>query len=279
MTRSRIFLRIVYSYFKADPFVETNGLTTWATCSTRPSLLYSFPHTISAPTALLNSGLALRGFTEYRHDISDTFAFWRSIKCCLCPIRCWRRNRGIPEERASRDHALYFDAVYRLVKCAELFSRLSIFVQYVRDVLTQKVIMPPLSPDESPGFLLAQVCLLHHAVAQAMLEALASIEDSRPGCTSARGGRVSRTASVAAPERDARHRHQDAAAHGKRLLGDSPSRRRRPARLSPTRLTLPKAVRAEMDATLRRLDEEAFAGFSTEERLPSAASCCKHAPI
>ena len=62
--------------------------------------------------------------------------------------------------------------MYRLVKCAELFSRLSIFVQYVRDVLTQKVIMPPLSPDESPGFLLAQVCRLHHTRAQAMLEAL-----------------------------------------------------------------------------------------------------------
>ncbi len=28
-----------------------------------------------------------------------------------------------------------------------------------------------------------------------------------------------------------------------------------------------RAVRAEMDATLRRLDEEAFAGFTAEERL------------
>ena len=69
-------LRIVYSYFKADPFVETNGLDYVGNTQYEAKPAYSFPHTISAIlTALLNSGLALRGFTEYRHDISGTFAF------------------------------------------------------------------------------------------------------------------------------------------------------------------------------------------------------------
>ena len=69
-------LRIAYSYFKSDPFVETNGLDYVGNTQYAAKPAYSFPHTISAVlTALLNSGLALREFTEYGHDISNSFAF------------------------------------------------------------------------------------------------------------------------------------------------------------------------------------------------------------
>jgi len=69
-------LRIVYSYFKSDPFVETNGLDYVGNTQYEAKPAYSFPHTISAVlTALFNSGLALREFTEYGHDISSSFAF------------------------------------------------------------------------------------------------------------------------------------------------------------------------------------------------------------
>ena len=119
MTRSRS--RIVYSYFKADPFVETNGLTTWATRSTRPSR-FSFPHTTPQLDGAAQQRAGSARFTEYRHDISDTFAFWRSIKCCLCPIRRWRRNRAFLRS-ASRDHALYLT---RCVQTCKMRSYLAV---------------------------------------------------------------------------------------------------------------------------------------------------------
>ncbi len=79
-------LRIAYSYFKSDPFVETNGLDYVGNTQYAAKPAYSFPHTISAVlTALLHSGLTLRQFTEYGHDISNSFAFlekYRMLPMC-----------------------------------------------------------------------------------------------------------------------------------------------------------------------------------------------------
>ena len=69
-------LRIVYSYFKSDPFIDTNGLDYVGGTQYDAKPTYAFPHTVSAIlTALLNNRLALHEFTEYSHDISSSFAF------------------------------------------------------------------------------------------------------------------------------------------------------------------------------------------------------------
>jgi len=134
--------------------------------------------------------------------------------------------------------------------------------------LTQKVIMPPLSPDESPGFLLAQVCRLHHTRAQAMLEALGLYRGQPPvlhflheedGLThSALAARLNVTPATVTKMLQ---RMENAGWVIRRP--DAVDQRVSRAYLTDAG----RAVRAEMDATLRRLDEEAFAGFSTEERL------------
>jgi len=69
-------LKIAYSYFKADPFVDTNGLDYIGNTTYEAKTTYSFPHTISATfTAILNNKLAVREFQEYPHDISLDFRY------------------------------------------------------------------------------------------------------------------------------------------------------------------------------------------------------------
>ena len=69
-------LKIVYSYFKDSPFISTNGLDYVGHTQYTSKPTYSFPHTIAATlTAVLQSGLTLREFQEYPHDITAEFAF------------------------------------------------------------------------------------------------------------------------------------------------------------------------------------------------------------
>ena len=69
-------LKIAYSYFKDDPFISTDGLDYYGKTQYAAKPTYSFPHTVAATlTAVLQSGLTLREFQEYPHDISETFQF------------------------------------------------------------------------------------------------------------------------------------------------------------------------------------------------------------
>lgn len=128
--------------------------------------------------------------------------------------------------------------------------------------------MPPPFNSESPGFLLAQVCRLHHTRARAALESLGLYRGQPPVLHILQ--------------------EQDGLTHGALAtrLGVTPAtmtkmlrrmekagwviRRPDPADQRVSRVYLSeagRAIRVKMDAALQRLDEEAFAGFTLEERL------------
>ena len=128
--------------------------------------------------------------------------------------------------------------------------------------------MSPPFDTESPGYLLAQVCRLHHARARAALEALGLYHGQPPVLHFLQ--------------------EEDGLAHGALAvrLGVTPAtmttmlqrmekagwviRRPDPADQRVSRAYLTEAGRAiivEMDAALQRLDDEAIAGFTLEERL------------
>lgn len=68
-------LKIAYSYFKTEPFVDTSGLDYIGNTTYESSPSYSFPHTLTDIfSSLLQNGLALQSFNEYGHDISNSFA-------------------------------------------------------------------------------------------------------------------------------------------------------------------------------------------------------------
>ncbi len=128
--------------------------------------------------------------------------------------------------------------------------------------------MSPPFNTESPGFLLAQVCRLHHTRARAALDSLGLFRGQPPVLHLLH--------------------EEDGLAHGALAtrLGVTPAtvtkmlrrmekagwviRRPDPADQRVSRAYLTEAGRAiivEMDAALQRLDEEAISGFTLEERL------------
>jgi hypothetical protein len=67
-------LKIAYSYFRREPFVETDGLDYIGNTKYASKPAYSFPHTISAILmSILENNLTLLEFHEYPHDISTGF--------------------------------------------------------------------------------------------------------------------------------------------------------------------------------------------------------------
>jgi SAM-dependent methyltransferase len=67
-------LKIAYSYFRREPFVETDGLDYIGHTKYASKPAYNFPHTISAIlTGVLENNLTLLEFREYPHDISAGF--------------------------------------------------------------------------------------------------------------------------------------------------------------------------------------------------------------
>jgi len=63
--------KVVYSYFKEEPWVETGGLDYYGGTSYEAKPTYAFPHTLAKIVmAGIGAGLALRHFAELDYDIS-----------------------------------------------------------------------------------------------------------------------------------------------------------------------------------------------------------------
>ena len=79
-------LKIVSSYFRTEPWVESGGLDYIGGTAYEGAVAYSFPHTLSDTfTAIIESGLVIVEFQEYAHDISATFAYLEKYgKIPLC---------------------------------------------------------------------------------------------------------------------------------------------------------------------------------------------------
>ncbi len=67
-------LKIANSYFRREPFVDTNGLDYVGNTQYAAKTTYAFPHTLTDIfTGMLKNGLTIREFQEYAHDISANF--------------------------------------------------------------------------------------------------------------------------------------------------------------------------------------------------------------
>ena len=69
-------LKIAYSYFKQDPFIDSNGLDYIGNTQYEAKPTCAFPHNISKiMTSILTNNLTLVEFQEYPHDISADFNY------------------------------------------------------------------------------------------------------------------------------------------------------------------------------------------------------------
>jgi len=67
-------LELRHSYFKPDPFVDTNGLDYYSHQDYESKPQYWFHHKLSdIVSAVLQAGLVLNAFDEYAHDVSNNF--------------------------------------------------------------------------------------------------------------------------------------------------------------------------------------------------------------
>lgn len=67
-------LKIAYSYFRKEPFVNDHGLDYVGNTQYDAKTAYAFPHTLADIfTGLVKNGLTIREFQEYLHDISADF--------------------------------------------------------------------------------------------------------------------------------------------------------------------------------------------------------------
>lgn len=65
-----------HSYFRREPFVETDGLDYWEGTQYESPPTYWFQHTLGDIVGgLLDHGFRLQSFREYDHDISGAFAY------------------------------------------------------------------------------------------------------------------------------------------------------------------------------------------------------------
>jgi ubiquinone/menaquinone biosynthesis C-methylase UbiE len=82
-------LRLQHSYFKADPFVDTDGLDYYGKTSYAAKPAYSFHHKLSDIIGgVLGNGMRLISFDEYAHDISSVFVHLESeeVRPPMCYI-------------------------------------------------------------------------------------------------------------------------------------------------------------------------------------------------
>jgi SAM-dependent methyltransferase len=64
-------LKVVYPYFKKDPWTDTSGLDYLGGTQYYGKKNYGFPHTLSAVfNAIIRSGIQIVELTEYPHDVS-----------------------------------------------------------------------------------------------------------------------------------------------------------------------------------------------------------------
>lgn len=65
-----------HSYFRTEPFIETDGLDYWEGTTYDSAPTYWFQHTLSDIIGgVLDAGFEIRSFREYDHDISEAFAY------------------------------------------------------------------------------------------------------------------------------------------------------------------------------------------------------------
>lgn len=65
-----------YSYFRTEPFVEEGGQDYYDNSATIKSTIYSFSFTLTDVFMnSINSGLEIKDFREYKHDISNSYKF------------------------------------------------------------------------------------------------------------------------------------------------------------------------------------------------------------
>ncbi len=73
-----------HSYFKQDPWVDTDGLDYFDGESYQSKPLYTFPHTLSEIImACIDNGLAIERFDEYPHDLSPSYAHLERLEAKL----------------------------------------------------------------------------------------------------------------------------------------------------------------------------------------------------
>ena len=73
-----------HSYFKTDPWIDTEGLDYFDGESYESKPLYTFPHTLSEILmACIGNGLAIEQFDEYPHDLSPSYAHLERLEAKL----------------------------------------------------------------------------------------------------------------------------------------------------------------------------------------------------
>lgn len=73
-----------HSYFKEDPWIDTDGLDYFDGESYESKPLYTFPHTLSEIImACIDNGLAIERFDEYPQDLSPSYAHLECIEAKL----------------------------------------------------------------------------------------------------------------------------------------------------------------------------------------------------
>ena len=73
-----------HSYFKQDPWVDTDGLDYFDGESYQSKPLYTFPHTLSETLmACIGNGLAIELFEEFPHDLSPSYGHLERLEAKL----------------------------------------------------------------------------------------------------------------------------------------------------------------------------------------------------
>ena len=73
-----------YSYFKNDPWIDTDGLDYFDGESYESKLAYTFPHTLSEIfMGCIDNGLAIERFDEFPHDLSPSYGHLERLEAKL----------------------------------------------------------------------------------------------------------------------------------------------------------------------------------------------------
>jgi len=86
-------MKIVYSYFKDDPWIDDTGIDYIGKSTYKSKLCYNFPYKISdLINGLIKNGISISEFTEYPHSIDDVRVLLeKEGKLPLCYILVGRK--------------------------------------------------------------------------------------------------------------------------------------------------------------------------------------------
>ena len=80
--------KMQHSYFKDDPFIESDGLDYFSGKTYESALQYCFHHKLSDIfSAILDQGLQIQSFKEYDYDISNTYEYFDELD--IKPPMCY----------------------------------------------------------------------------------------------------------------------------------------------------------------------------------------------